>query len=162
MGKMLTSVMIWLVAIAVPAQGIAAATMMHCGVGSHHAQATQSKVEALPDAHLVAPVEHAAHGHVSHPDPDADTASETVQNTSSPDASGTARPDKGVGDVKAAKTASQKCSACASCCAGLALPSAAVMPPMIDPARDMTVLSPFRAAGVVIDGPERPPRILRA
>ena len=162
MGKMLTSVMIWLVAIAVPAQGIAAATMMHCGMGPHRAQATQSKVEALPDAHLVAPVEHAAHGHVSHPDPDAATASETVQNTSSPDASGTARPDKGAGDVKAAKTASQKCSVCASCGAGLALPSTAVILPTIGPAHEVTALSPREAASVVVDGPERPPRILRA
>ena len=162
MGKMLTSVMIWLVAIAVPAQGIAAATMMHCGVGSHHAQAASNKVEALPHAHLVAPVDHAAHQHASHPDPDADTASEPVQSTTSSDASGTARPDKGVGDVKAVKTAAQKCSVCASCCAGLALPSTAVILPSLDPAHEVTVLPPREAASVVVDGPERPPRVLRA
>lgn len=162
MGQLLRTMLIWLVALAVPAQGIAAATMMHCDLAQHGAQVTQRKVEALPDAFLAPPVEHAAHGHASHRALDANTASETVQSATSPDTSDTARLDKGIGHVKAAKTASQKCSVCAACCAGLALPSTAVMLPTIEPTHDVTVLSPRVAASVVVDGPERPPRILRA
>lgn len=162
MGQLLRTVLIWFVALAVPAQGMAAATMMHCGPTHHGAQAAQRKVQALPDALQAAPEAHAAHGHASHVAAHARMASDTGQNTTSLDASGTAQPDKDTDPVKVTKATYQKCSACASCCAGVALPSTAVMPPMIDPAREVTVLLPSCAASVVIDGPERPPRILRA
>ena len=50
MGQLLRTVLIWFVALAVPAQGMAAATMMHCGPTHHGAQAAQRKAQALPDA----------------------------------------------------------------------------------------------------------------
>ena len=153
--------MIWLVAFAVPAQGMAAVTMMHCGPGHHGAQAAQTDVQPLPDASQ-ASVGYSSHGHASHPDLDANTASDTVHHATSPDASAAAQADETIDPVKVAKAASQKCSACASCCSGLALPSTAVIPPTIDGAREVTVLSLPEAASVVIDGPERPPRILHA
>ena len=162
MGQLLRTVLIWLVALAVPAQGMAAATMLHCGPGHHGAQATQHKVQALAGAPQAAAGAYAAHGHVSHPAPDVSSAGDSGQNASSLDASGAAQTGKAADAVKGAQSSYQKCSACASCCAGLALPSTAVMPPTIDPAREVTVLSPSWAASVVVDGPERPPRILRA
>lgn len=161
MGQLFRTVLIWLVALAVPAQGMAAVTMLHCGPGHHGAQAAQSSGQTLPDASQAAG-EHAAHGHASHPHLDTNTVSDTAQNPASPDASAAAQVDKTIDPVKVAKAAYQKCSACASCCAGLALPSKAAIPPTIDAAREVTVLSLPEAASVVIDGPERPPRILRA
>ena len=162
MGQLLRTVLIWLVALAVPAQGMAAATMMHCGAGHHLAQAAQAKAQPLPDAPQAAHVEHTGHGHTSPVASELGSAGESGTNATSPDATDTAQADKAADPVKVAKATSHKCSACASCCAGLALPSTAVMPPATDPAREVTALSPSWAASVVIDGPERPPRILRA
>ena len=138
---------------------MAATAMMHCGPTHYGVQVAQPKAQELPDALQSA---HAAHGHASHAAAHARTAGHTGQNATPLDASGTAQPGKATDPVKVTKATYQKCSACASCCAGVALPSTAVMPPMIDPAREVTVLLPSCAASVVIDGPERPPRILRA
>lgn len=162
MGKLFKSMFIWLVVVAVPAQGMAAVTMLHCGPSQHVAQAVQRQVQALPDVAQAAPGEQAAHGYASHHAPDTSTASETGRNVISADASGVAQPGEVTDPVKIAKSTQQKCSACASCCAGVALPSKAIMPPTLDPAREVTVSSPYWASSVVIDGPERPPRILRA
>ena len=154
--------MIWLVAIAVPMQGMAAITLLHCGPGHHGAQAAQRHVQALPDVREAAPGDHAAHGHVGQHAPDPGKVGEPGQRATTPDAAETARPGQVNDPVKVAKTTTQKCSACASCCAGLALPSTAVMPPTIDPAREISTLVPYRAVSYFVDGPERPPRILRA
>ena len=162
MAQLLKIALIWLVALAVPAQGMAAATMLHCGPGHHGAQAAQRKLQALPEAAQPAPGEHAAHGHASGHAPDPATLSDTGQTATSLDASGTAQPGKTTDSVKVAKSTYQKCSACAACCAGVALPSTAVMPPTIDATREVAALLPFKAASLVIDGPERPPRIRRA
>ena len=138
---------------------MAATAMTHCGPTHHGMQVAQPKVQALPDALQSA---HATHGHASHAAAHVRTAGHTGQNATSQDASGTAQPGKVTDPVKVTKATYQKCSACASCCAGVALPSTAVMPPMIDSAREVTGLSSSCAASVVIDGPERPPRTLRA
>ena len=153
--------MIWLVALAVPAQGMAAVVMIHCGPAHGGVQAAQPNHRALPGPSQVAHGEHAAHGHASHLAPDAGADSDTGQSATSPDGSGIAQADKVADPAKDAKATYQKCSACASCCGGLALPSTVFMVPTIDAAREVTVLSLSEAASVVIDGPERPPRILR-
>jgi len=132
--------------------------MLHCGPAHHGAQAVQSNLNALPDA---SPAEHASHGHAIHHAPDPGAASDTRHDATSPDGTGIAKADKVTDPAKVAKATYQKCSACASCCAGLALPSTAVMPPTIDAAGVVALLSLPEAASVVIDGPERPPRILR-
>jgi len=159
---MLRTIVIWLLALAIPAQGMAMAAMMHCGSAHHSPQAAQGKVQPLPDVAQAALAKHAAHGHVGHLAPDARMANDTGQTAASSDASGSAQPDKLTDPVKVASSTYQKCSACASCCAGAALPSMAVMAPTFDPAREVTVFSLSTAADVVVDGPERPPRILRA
>ena len=110
MEQLLRTVLIWFVALAVPAQGMAAATMMHCGPTYHGVQAAQPKVQALPDALQAAPETHAAHGHASHAASHARMASDTGQNATSLDASGTAQPDKVTDPVKVTKATYQKCS----------------------------------------------------
>lgn len=162
MGLLLRIVLIWLVALAVPAHGMAAATMLHCGPAHHGAQAAKLEFQALPDALHMAPGEDAAHRHACHHAPDPSMASDPGQNVIWLDASGAEQADKGIEDVKVAKATYQKCSACASCCGALALPGSAAMSPMVDAARETPALALPVAASVVVDGPERPPRLLSA
>ena len=162
MVQLLRTVLIWLVAFAIPAQGMAAAAMLHCGPHHHDATAAQTKDHAhLGDLGL-APAAPATHGHAAHAVADADVADNVGRNSAMPDAASTALIGKSTAATKATGSTYQKCSACASCCAGMALPSAAVMTPAIDPVREVTVLPKSWAASIVIDGPERPPRIPRA
>ena len=139
MSRFFVTLVIWLMALAIPAQGMAAATLMHCGPGHHGAPSAPHKAPVLPEAFLAAG-EHAVHGHAHHTAADADVASDSAQNAA--DSSPT----------------QHRCSACASCCAGVALTSKAVTLPTIDPAGEVAVLTLTRATSVVIDGPERPPR----
>jgi len=162
MRELLRIWLIWLVALAVPAQAMAAATMLHCGAGHHGSQDVQHTVQTVPDLPKAAPGEAAAHRHANHPAPDVNTSSDSGQNVTSADASGASQTGKGTDPVKVAQSTSQKCSACASCCAGLAMPSTALMQATFDSSREVIGWSPSWAASVVIDGPERPPRILRA
>lgn len=161
MGQMLRILLIWLVTLAVPAQGMAAAVRLHCGPGHHGTQTTQRMPQVLPGA-PPSVGQHAHHRHSSHAAPDANAVSDNGQNAVAPDASGAGQTGAAADPAKGTKSTYQKCSACASCCAGLALPSAAVLPPPMDPAREVTVLSAPMAASVFVEGPERPPRILRA
>ena len=161
MEQLLRTVLIWLVAFAIPAQGMAAAAMLHCGPHHHDATVAQPKVHAhLGDLGLASAVP-ATHGHVSHAVADADVAGDSVTNSALLDTARTALVGQSTVATKATGSTYQKCSACASCCAGMALPSAAVMTPAIDPVREVTVLPQSWAANIVIDGPERPPRIPR-
>ena len=162
MGQLLRTVLIWLVALAIPAQGMAAVAMLHCGPGHPAASAAQPKVQAQPGDLWLAPADSAAHSHASHGAADVDVAGDTGKYAALPDTADTAQGGKATVASKAAGSAHQKCSACASCCAGLALPSTAVMLQAIDPVREVTVLPRSWAASIVIDGPERPPRISRA
>lgn len=137
---------VWFVAIALPAQGIASATMAHCG-SSHGRMDAAVEASAHRHAHpmagaahhhdgaAVAVADHADHGHHA-----AATPAEAAQG-------------------KVADLAKYKCSSCASCCAGAALPGAM---PSVPPSTDAP--ADFIDAVVTIDafasdGPDRPPRL---
>ena len=144
--------LIWLLAAALPFQGAVAASMVACGPGHHGGAAVQHDVAQHQSA------ESAGHDHSDHDHPEADAASSV------------AIPDSATADSEAAvKTApkssskgSSKCSVCASCCTGAALPATAIRfspPPLGD--------SPFLTSGsasvvFITDGPERPPRTFLA
>ena len=132
MGLLFRTALIWLLMLAVPAQSIAAATMVFCGPG-HHGGAT---------AGMAQPGEHDAHAHhdrVSHADGHhAASGPSTHEESGAP--------------------AAKKCSACASCCSIGAMPSPLLTVPAV--ALAPTVFStvvigvePFAA-----NGPDRPPR----
>ena len=88
----------WIVMIAIPVQGFAAASMMFCGKGSaHHAQAA-----AVHQHDAGTP----AHDHATH-QPQAQAAAEQA-------------PMK-LSDGASATNLAHKCSACASCCHGVAI-----------------------------------------
>ena len=138
MRRVIWPFVIWLLAIALPAQGLAAATMLHCA---------PQRSDAVPAAHAghehhgAAAAQHhhgAASDHAAAGATDAETGSDNMT------------------------TQLQKCSACATCCIGLALPSSAQ--PVPGPLATPTARPEPAAvhAAFLTSGPDRPPRTLRA
>lgn len=124
--------LLWLVMAAVPLQGLAAASMLYCGIGAQHGSAHSMAVAApVPD--------HASHDH------DHDAVAEAVQATD--------------GQQQQLPGTSHECSVCASCSNAVAMTTVAssvgTMPlPQTDLAEPF-VLIQRRAAPV----PDKPPRV---
>jgi hypothetical protein len=130
-----------LLALALPLQGLAAATMLHCGP-SHHA-----RMASAPAAH-----DHAAHGHGAAGG--ARSHDLATDGSAAVDAANQQTPDY-LGDPSLAKA---KCSACASCCSAVALPaSVAEISAVQQHASRFPALS-AQVEPVVTDSPDRPPR----
>ena len=89
-----------LLAIALPMQGFAAATMISCGVGQHDHAAGHASAHSHSDADVGRP--HAPAG-------DADSHAGAVDHSPP-------------GKTDIAKGGMHKCSACASCCTAAAVP----------------------------------------
>jgi hypothetical protein len=152
MWAMLRAAMIWMVVLAIPTQGIAAATLLHCGPGhDRQAPSAASAFEQTEHAH------HAGHaGMQEHHHPLADTAGHSA------DASAPQAPDGASPDTVQAERAKYKCSMCAQCCIGAALlykAPALALTQGTDPAPTAV---PAAAQGFVTEAPERPPRYLLA
>ena len=127
----------WLLIVALPVQAMAANVMIHCGPQHGLANAKHSK---SADHHHADGVSH------SHGSGSSETARQAHAHVGSADA--------GALDL----TDFAKCSACASCCVGAALPvtprSVVATPTHVSPlfSRVDPVLDVF------VPGPERPPR----
>lgn len=137
------TLLMWLLVMAVPAQGASAATMAFCGPGHH--SAAQAIHDGGPDSADVH-THHTDGVNADHEHPQADAVK-----AASPDVMASS---KVVHHVK------HKCSACASCCAAAALPSALIALPTPLLADSFLALVPRSVAAVPIDGLERPPRSL--
>ena len=132
----------WLLALALPLQGLSAATMAACADG-HHERA-------------------ASHGvaHTHHHDATAALADEHVGGAS-------LHSHAGADHTHAAKTGfgtdvSHKCSACASCCTSAGVPSEAMA---FEPVKLTEHFAPFAVRSVpafLSGGLERPPRAIFA
>ena len=146
MGRWLEFVIVWLVALALPVQGIARTTMAHCGP-SH---ARMHTVQPNSDRHALAAHHHGAHAAGS-PHHHAATAG-TTGHATAPDHAA-ALPDK-LTDL-----GKYNCSACASCCSVCALSSSfpPIPAPEVAPTVFVTVVP--SVAAFTTDGPDRPPRI---
>jgi hypothetical protein len=132
--------LIWLLALALPIQGLAAATMVNCAVGHEHHG-------ALPAAAV--PIAIALHAH------DAGVARQPHEHGAV--ASDHRAADNGVAPIL------HKCSACAACCMGLALPSAGSSAPELPLAVAVALPAPaVHAVAFLTGGPDRPPRALSA
>ncbi len=127
-------VMACLLALALPAQGLANATMLVCGSSHQRMHTVKAAAPPASDHHL----HHgAAEGHQH-------SAERAGHKPASPD--------------KLTDLGQYKCSSCASCCAGIAVLSA--LPQLVPPEFGTTVFAAV-APGVVAfatDGPDRPPR----
>jgi hypothetical protein len=145
MVRMVRAVLIWCLALALPAQGVLAATMAFCGpnhpVGASAVTATQDDGHAARHAQESAAHSGmgAAHDHaedaISHESAAADTFAQS--------------------DL-------QKCSVCASCCSATAIHDTAPKLPVPEAASarfaaPVSIVEPFAA-----DGPDRPPRHILA
>lgn len=133
---------VWFIAIALPVQGIAGVTMVHCGSSHGRMGAAMEATQHRHAAHDAV----AAHHHDADETDLATRGHDTAQAKSQPG--------------KLSDLAQYKCSSCASCCAGSALPSA--MPRMPEPTvapavfvEEMVTVDAFAS-----DGPDRPPRTL--
>lgn len=135
----------WLLAAAVPLQGVAAATMS-CGA----AEQGQFHVHA------------AAHGHEDRDATDAPTMH------GHPHASGVSTHShvhgehSGAGAASLAHNLSHKCSACASCCANAAIPTQAMSFQAVELTDFFTPFVARSVAAHVTEGLERPPRAFLA
>lgn len=129
MSRWLRLVFVWLIASALPVQGMASATMAHCGQSHermHTAQASGHAHEAQDGAG-------APHHH------------EVTTDTAAPD--------------QFTDLGQYKCSSCASCCSAIALlaPMPGVPAPTLAPTVFASVVVGVDA--FASDGPDRPPRV---
>ena len=137
------SVMMWLLLFALPLQGYAAATMLNCGP-NHHRMMAASIAEPV-EAH-----EHAAAGQHHHQMSVAAGEHEVDSVDHSSEAPSLPHLDKLV---------KFKCNACAVCCTGAAMPTAAFSFEPFPPAMAPESFVPTWHVGFVTDGPDRPPRL---
>ena len=143
MGSFVKTLLIWLLVLALPAQGIAAAAMTFCGSG-HHGIASAHVAMSAASEHLHRGDSLPVHGS----DRGASVAAATIDAASVTE--------------KASQATQQKCSACASCCSLGAMLSTVPVIAAFDPAPTVfTTVVPIVDA-VATDGPDRPPRIVLA
>jgi hypothetical protein len=131
----------FLLAIALPLQGIAAATLICCPLGPHdhdHAHAVSHDHHGL---------DLAGHGH-AHTD---DASSNGTHVAHSHD-----------GKRDLAKDPLHKCNACASCCMGAAIPSQAIAFDVVKLSDRFAPLVARSVPAYVSEGLERPPRAFLA
>lgn len=134
--------LMWLLLVALPLQGFAAATMLHCGP-NHHRLLGAAAAPANEAHH------HAAGGHHRHATVGTDGHHGTVGDDSAKDLSSVQHLDN---------LAKFKCSACAACCMGAALPTAAHAMACVPPAMTTAVFVPTPHVDFWSDGLDRPPR----
>ena len=141
-------------------QGFAAATMRHCAP-NHHAAAHASPnalsgVADAPSSHAHAGPDEAAMAQPVMAQP-------VVAQPEMPHGEGAlhdhARASPGDDHPPSFDAATKaKCSACASCCFGVALPASSVFLPASAPESALPTLLRQERIGFVTDGPDRPPR----
>lgn len=148
MGLVLRTLLIWLMVLAVPAQGAAAATMAFCGP-NHHGAAAASRVQQAESS------EHSNHHSAGQGAP----GHHDIAAQADEDDSASASP---VASSQGRHAVEQKCSACASCCSigAILSPLLAVPTPAVTPTLFSAVVPTVSAFAA--DGPDRPPRIVLA
>jgi hypothetical protein len=142
MWRVVRLTLMWLLAVAVPMQGLSAATMLACGVGQH-----EHSIEQVA-SHSHAGVVSTGH----HQDRVADSG---LNDAAAADGAHLGKADLNKGGA-------HKCSACASCCVSAVLASDTIS---FDPVKltDSFAAPVARTlAAFVPDGFERPPRLFLA
>lgn len=131
----LRSFLLWLVVLAVPLQGLAAATMLNCA--AMHGAAT-------------AVLERAGHGDQAHEHEDAHAHAAVAAH------------DESAADPGLAHAADHKCSACAACHASIGLPAALPPLPAFDLGEARAAAPAPGVEAFLTGGLERPPRSAHA
>lgn len=142
MNRVLKTLLLWLLILALPAQGFAAAQLA-CGPAHHD----KVPIGAPASVHT-----HDAIDHVGHVHEHEDQAHE-IQNAAADEAA----PDS---SSSFHKHATAKCSACAACCVGAAMsPTVLTWPQPHDSVTVRIVASAAAFSGHIPAGLERPPRV---
>ena len=148
MDLLIRALLIWLLVLAVPAQGVAAATMAFCGP-NHHGGGAAAQMRAT------APANHGHHdGTVAseHEHPQASAVADEASSAST----------AAVASAKVSDASKHKCSACASCCSvGAILSSVLAVPAPVFTPTVFSVVVPS-VDTFAADGPDRPPRMVLA
>jgi len=158
------SLSIWCIVLALPLQGLAAATMVHCGLS--HARMVQDHAQAHAQAHTQAHTQahaqaHAGHGQSPEPLRQADLSH---HHTGAAGALGSGHGSpSGQPDIQgdAPALAKYQCSACAACCAGSAPPSLVSRIPVIPTPPVVFTSALVSVDALASDAPDRPPRAAR-
>ena len=134
--------LLWLVMLALPLQGFAAAAMVHCGKNPTHSVQTGPHLQSGDNHAAMANMQ--AHHHVS----DAmDQQADTTENLLAPSFQANAGFD-----------INHSCSACAACCNLMAMASSVVADVMLKPAAVTFAHLPLPALGIAPRLFEKPPR----
>ncbi|MBY0365787.1 MAG: hypothetical protein K2X12_06055 [Burkholderiaceae bacterium] len=156
----------WLLALALPMQGWASASMLCCGPDHHHVsigaasvvQSTAAPSGSLPDSLSPAGGEgHEARGHhhAGHDHPADDHAANGGSSSQPND-------EHGGGHHDLSKPGKTKCSVCASCCTIAALPSRTLIIDEAVPIQGVMAWTSQAPIAFLTSGPERPPRTSRS
>lgn len=137
MRALVRCLLIWLMALAVPLQGMAAASLRHC-MPAH--ERTHGDGTPHAEGHAHAGPSHGLHA----ADSAADSAAGTGQD---------AAPHQAADGFKAGK-----CSACAACCVALGLPAPTVQVPVVPADAFIAILRTAAPPSFVPGGLDRPPR----
>lgn len=146
MGLLIRALLIWLLVLAVPAQGAAAATMAFCGP-NHHGGGAAAQMQPAAPAGLAHQDGAVAQGH------EHAQAAVLADEASAVSAVSAA-------SAKVSDASKHKCSACASCCSiGALLSSVLAVPaPVVTPTVFSAVVPSVDTFAA--DGPDRPPRFV--
>lgn len=144
MGVVLRTLLVWLVVLAVPLQGAAAASMAFCGAAHPGGAAAAPAVDLSAVEHAHGGGADAGH-HLA-----ADASTQAVGS-----ADGSSLP-------KAGHAAEQTCSVCASCCSSGAILATLQPVPAPDPAPTLFTPVVATVGAFAVDGPDRPPRSVHA
>jgi hypothetical protein len=137
---MFRALLIWLLVLALPAQGAIAATLVFCGPNHHGSAGTavtahDAQAQHHDHSHTAQTHDHSADGAAG------DTAS---AESAAPETFGQA--------------GTKKCSACASCCSAATICSTVPGLPILEPGSTVFAAVVPVIAAFVADGPDRPPR----
>lgn len=143
MSRVFQITLMWLIALAVPLQGFAAAAMPGCDPSHHAMAAPVPVVEPHGDAMMAMP-------HAQTMAADASDAGPSA------DAHAHARWTESHGASHA--SAKGSCTPCAFCCVGAALPAAVLTLEPVPPTDFFVLSDPDSAVAFLTEGLERPPR----
>ena len=147
--RVLRFMLMWLLALAIPVQGFAAASMLGCGTGHHGAAGGHSHALGMHQ-HAIDTPQH-SYG------VEGDEMAHAIHHQHAVGIQGdTHKAHAGTTSSKA------PCSACASCCTSAALPATPVVFEAMHAPDAFVLLAPHRVASFISGGPERPPRSVLA
>ncbi|MFP5397700.1 MAG: hypothetical protein ACLGIT_05180 [Gammaproteobacteria bacterium] len=162
MSRVVRALLVWVMVIAMPVQGMAASVMLFCGPS--HERMTQARVvdasASRADAAGDAGHDHAATGHAAHRHAAPDHAAPFVMANAAADTGAETAAEGAAGLVAPHGTIS--CSACAACCSALALPATFSLADATSPVRSFRAPPSVPVASHPPDRLDRPPRALLA